>query len=152
MGLFKAAESRYNNAGRMNTEGGFGLNFSEKLRALRLKQGMSLTRAAEMIGVGRRTYIDYEQGRHLPRYRSTYEAIARVFGCDVNRLLTLNAVAEPPAGAPTATAEDLTAELCTLFRSDALPQSEKTRLLMLLQRAYWETGPGPEAPDGKQGK
>jgi transcriptional regulator with XRE-family HTH domain len=47
------------------------------LRRWRKREGMSMMRAAAMIGVGMSTVQLWEQGAHLPK---TYDAIADVLG------------------------------------------------------------------------
>lgn len=62
------------------------MELKDKLRQLRLAANLSITQAAERIGVHQSTFSDWEAGRTTPRLVQ-YTKIASGFGVSVSKLL-----------------------------------------------------------------
>ncbi len=62
------------------------MELKDKLRQLRLAANLSITQAAERIGVHQSTYSDWESGHTCPRLVQ-YLKIASGFGVSVSKLL-----------------------------------------------------------------
>ena len=63
------------------------MEFGEKVKKLRKEKKMTQEEVAEYAGISARAYIDYEKGKAKPRYRKTYDRLAKVLGCNVDYLL-----------------------------------------------------------------
>ena len=61
-------------------------SFAEKLRVLRARHGLSLSEAAERVGVTRDTLSELERGKRDP-YTPTITKLARGYGLSVEELL-----------------------------------------------------------------
>ena len=59
--------------------------FHEKLKVLRKKQGLTQQEIAELLGVKRNTYSDWENGKCKPNYEKL-EKIADFFGVSLDWL------------------------------------------------------------------
>ncbi|MBQ2284362.1 MAG: helix-turn-helix transcriptional regulator, partial [Clostridia bacterium] len=66
------------------------MKFSDKVRELRVKAGMTQQDFASAIGVSLRTVTNYETGDRYPKKREMYAKMAEVLGTDINYLLTEN--------------------------------------------------------------
>jgi transcriptional regulator with XRE-family HTH domain len=81
-------------------------NLGRHLRVLRAERGLSLTEAAEWIGVTRDTLSEIERGKRHP-YTPTLAKIARGYGVPVEELLEEPAASDPEAGPPRVERDDL---------------------------------------------
>lgn len=118
------------------------MKFGEKLRALRREKHISQEEAARAIGISRRAYGSYEQEGIYPRSRDTYAKLARLFGCDVNYLLTEDEEFVALAGERYGDrgrrqAQDLVREASALFAGGELAEEDKDEMLRAIQDAYW---------------
>ena len=64
------------------------MNFSEKLRSLRRERKINQAELAARVGVSPRSIASWEGGESYPRYKETYEALAKALGVEVNYLRT----------------------------------------------------------------
>ena len=88
--------------------------FSELLRELRSKKGVTQVELAKAIGVSNGNVGDWERGRSKPGYEALV-ALARYFEIDAGRLLELPPL---PSSPPTCDGVPLS-QLCLLYTSDA---------------------------------
>ena len=63
------------------------MGFAENLKALRQEKMLTQKEVAESAGINIRSYIDYETGNSKPRYKSTYEKLAKALGCNIEDLV-----------------------------------------------------------------
>ena len=66
------------------------MKFGEKIRELRKEKGITQEILGKMIGVSKRTIINYEQGTRYPQDHEIYAKLANALGCDENYLKTEN--------------------------------------------------------------
>ena len=118
------------------------MTFSEKLKQLRQKKGMTQEQLSEAIDVPKRSIVNYETGRSLPRDTNIYNRIAEFFKVSVDYLLSdkeefiAKAYAEGGAKGKSQ-AEALVAEAGALFAGGSLSEEDKEAVFMALQEAYW---------------
>ena len=117
------------------------MTFAEKLKAVRLQAGISQERLAAMLGVTKRTIINYENGQTLPPV-SMLPKIAKLFGVTIGTLITEEeefiALANERGGSRGAKeAEALVSEVSGLFAGGRLSDDEKDAVMRAIQNAYW---------------
>ena len=64
------------------------MTFADKIRDLRIKNGLSQTRLAETIGVPLRTYRSWEKDGRIPMDRDVYVRLSDALNCDVSYLMS----------------------------------------------------------------
>lgn len=119
------------------------MKFGEKLKKLRTEKSLTQEEVSSAIGVSRRTYISYEQEGRYPRKRDIYSQLAKVFGCDVNYLMTedeefVASATEQYGSRGKRQAEDLVAELSGMFAGGELSESDMDAVMIALQKAYFD--------------
>ena len=66
------------------------MEFSEKLRNIRISKGWSQRELAEKSGISERTIQNYESGSVMPKKRSSYAILAETLGVEESVLLDQN--------------------------------------------------------------
>ena len=118
------------------------MTFGEKLKSLREGKNLSQSKLSEIIGVDRRTIINYEAGKSFPRNMDNYRKIAKWFGVTIDYLLSerddfvANAYIEGGLRGKRE-AEVLVAEAGALFAGGSLSDEDKDAVFHALQEAYW---------------
>jgi transcriptional regulator with XRE-family HTH domain len=118
------------------------MTFGEKLKSLREGKNLSQSKLSEIIGVDRRTIINYEAGKSFPRNMDNYRKIAKWFGVTIDYLLSerddfvANAYIEGGLRGKRE-AEALVAEAGALFAGGSLSDEDKDAVFHALQEAYW---------------
>ncbi len=120
-------------------EGGAFMEFSEKLKHLRLSNGWSQEELAEKSGISRRTIQNYESGNMKPKKQSSYTALAEVFGVE-ERLLTddqmeVTLKADRTVGRQAA---DLEAVIHALWAGGEVEEEDMDEIVRSLREAYAE--------------
>lgn len=134
------------------------MEFGEKLKKLRTDNSLTQEDISKAIGVSRRTYIGYEQEGRYPRKREVYSKLAKILDCDVNYLITEDEefvvqVGEQFCGHSKRQAENLVAELSSMFAGGELSESDMDAVMIALQKAYFDCRknkkkyPGESQPD-----
>ena len=118
------------------------MKFSDKVRELRVKAGMTQQDFASAIGVSLRTVTNYETGDRYPKKREMYAKMAEVLGTDINYLLTENeefiAKASDVYGDRGAKqAQQLTEEVTGLFAGGDMAEEDMDLMMKAIQDAYW---------------
>ena len=118
------------------------MTFGEKLKDLREKKNLSQSKLAEIIGVDRRTIINYEVGKSFPRNMNNYRKLADWFGVTTDFLLSereeFAAQAYIEGGKRgKLEAEALITEAGALFAGGSLSDEDKDAVFYALQEAYW---------------
>jgi transcriptional regulator with XRE-family HTH domain len=118
------------------------MTFGEKLKELREGKNLSQSKLSEIIGVDRRTIINYEAGKSFPRDMNNYRKLAKWFGVTVDYLLSerdeFAAQAYIEGGRRgKLEAEALIAEAGALFAGGSLSDEDKDAVFYALQEAYW---------------
>lgn len=117
------------------------MTFGEKVKEERNRHELSQTELAELVGKSRRTIIDWESDRALPRSRKDYETLARELEVPVAYLLTDDAAfiisAEEQFGyRGRKDAEELVSELTGLFAGGDMAEEDMDAMMLALQQAY----------------
>ena len=119
------------------------MKFGEKLVKLRIKKGITQAQTADIIGISRRTYINYETKGSYPRDREIYKKLADLFECDHNYLLTEDEEFVINASKKYGTngrreAEKLVSQLCGMFAGGELSEEDRDAVMRALTDAYFE--------------
>ena len=117
------------------------MTFGQKVRDARKKLGLSQAALADKIGRSRRTVVDWEQDRTLPRTRKIYGDLADALGVPIGWLLTDEADfvirSEEQFGyRGRRDAEQLVAELTGLFAGGEMAEEDMDAMMLAVQQAY----------------
>jgi len=117
------------------------MTFAEKLKAVRLQAGISQERLAAMLGVTKRTIINYENGQTLPPI-GLLPKIAKLFSVTIGTLITeeeefIAAAGEQGGSKGAREAESIVSEVSGLFAGGRLSDAEKDAVMRAIQNAYW---------------
>ena len=118
------------------------MRFGEKLQQLRAMKNYTQEDVASEIGISRRAYADYESNKSCPKNRARYEALAKLFGVDIDYLYSENEAFIEKAGnrygyRGRKQANALVSELAGMFAGGELSDEDKSEVMLDLQRAYW---------------
>ncbi len=117
--------------------------FGEKLKNLRSENGYTQETLADMVGVSKRTLINYEQGRCYPKQTEILSKLASVFGVSVDYLISEEdrCVQEASERAGTGAAQDVAAFLSSaraMFAGGRLSEEDKDKVIRKLNELYWD--------------
>lgn len=117
------------------------MTFGEKVKEARTKHGFSQVELAEKVGKSRRTVIDWENDKALPRTRNVYEDLAKILEVPVSYLLTDDAEfvvsAEEQFGyRGRKDAEELVKELTGMFAGGEMAEEDMDAMMLAVQQAY----------------
>ena len=117
------------------------MTFAEKLKAVRHQSGISQERLSALLGVTKRTIINYENGQTLPPI-ALLPKIAKLFNVTIGALITEEeefvALANERGGSKGAReAEAIVSEVSGLFAGGSLSDDEKDAVMRAIQNAYW---------------
>jgi len=117
------------------------MTFAEKLKTARLQAGISQEKLSSLLGVTKRTIINYENGQTLPPI-NMLPKIAKLFGVTIGTLITEEeefiALANERGGSKGAgEAEAIVSEVSGLFAGGRLSDDEKDAVMRAIQNAYW---------------
>jgi len=117
------------------------MTFAEKLKAARLQAGISQERLAAMLGVTKRTIINYENGQTLPPI-GLLPKIAKLFSVTIGTLITeeeefIASAGEQGGSKGAREAEAIVSEVSGLFAGGRLSDDEKDAVMRAIQNAYW---------------
>ena len=120
------------------------MKFNEKIKKLRKDMKLSQGELAKKVGVSGRSIASYEAGTSYPRYRKTYEALARVLGVDVNYLRTeeeefLEDVEQEFGSRAQRQAVTILSEARQLFAGGELSEKEQLIFLTEMQRLFCDS-------------
>ena len=115
--------------------------FAEKFKAARMRAGLSQEKLSDILGVSKRTIINYEGGGTLPP-SDKLPTIAKYFGVTIDSLISEEeefvAEAYGQGGSRGAReAEALVGEVTGLFAGGKLSEDEKDSVMRAIQNAYW---------------
>lgn len=115
------------------------MNFSDKLKKLRIQSNLTQNDFAKKIGVSLRTYKAYELGERRPRKHDIYLKIADIYDLDLNSLITdgedlknLNPIENDDKDTDT-----IIKEMLGLFSGGKLDLEDKKAVLDSLEEAYY---------------
>ena len=120
------------------------MKFSEKIRQLRIKAGLTQKQLADAIGVAENTVVRYEAAKTYPRTRERYGDLARVLDVDVSYLLVeddvfLTAVLENYGDDAAEEARRLVNAASALFSGGKLTQENQLAFVHEIQTLYFDS-------------
>lgn len=107
--------------------------FSELLRELRSKKGVTQVELAKAIGVSNGNVGDWERGRSKPGYEALV-ALARYFEIDAGRLLELPPLPSSPPTCDGVPLSQMETDLLAMFR--LLPPAHREEVFELVHFKY----------------
>ena len=115
--------------------------FGDKLKAMRHKAGLPQEKLAGILGVTKRTIIDYEANQTLPP-TELLPKISKYFGVSIDSLITEQeefiAQAYEQGGSKGAgEAEALVEQVSGLFAGGRISDEDKDAVMRAIQNAYW---------------
>ena len=119
------------------------MEFSEKLRNIRISKNISQEELAEQTGISRRSIQNYESGRLLPKKRSVYAVLAEALGIEEDVLLNRDIdfvlrANEQYGGDAMRQAMDLVADVKALWAGGEMEEEDMDEIMRALQEAYLE--------------
>ena len=120
------------------------MKFGEKVKNLRKEKGLNQSELAAAIGVSGRSVASYEAGNSYPRYKETYDVLAKVLGVDVNYLRTedeefLEEVGQQYGSRGQRQANAILTEARQLFAGGELSDEDKLAFLMEMQQLFLDS-------------
>ena len=119
------------------------MEFSEKLRNIRISKGWSQRELAEKSGISERTIQNYESGSVMPKKRSSYAILAETLGVEESVLLDQNIdfvlrANEQYGNAAMRQAMNLVADVRALWAGGEMEEEDMDEIMHALQEAYME--------------
>ena len=121
------------------------MTFGEKIKNIRIGQKESQEDIAKLLGVSRRTIVNYEQGKSVPSLESdAYAKLADHFGVSVDFLKEehendFEVCAEAAHGlSGKAEADRLANKIIGLYAGGEISDADAEKVMMAFQRAYWD--------------
>ena len=120
------------------------MNFSEKLRSLRRERKINQAELAARVGVSPRSIASWEGGESYPRYKETYEALAKTLGVEVNYLRTEDDAVGHDAGQKygirgNQNVEEIIRKTTQLFAGGELSDLDKAAFMLEMQKIYMDS-------------
>ena len=110
------------------------MEFSEKIRQLRIQQSKSQQSAADYAGITRRTYIAYECEGRYPQKREVYCRLAEFFGVDLNYLLSEDDKESEVIRTENVRADAVVAELAGLLAGGELTEADREYVITSVKK------------------
>lgn len=118
------------------------MKFGEKVKALRIQNGMTQIELAHQSSLAKRTIINYETCASYPKKRDVYKKLADIFGVELNYLLTedeefILAGEEKYGRRGKKQAEQLVDDISNLFAGGELSDDDLDGIMRAIQESYW---------------
>ncbi len=119
------------------------MEFSEKLKNMRIAKGWSQEDLARKTGISRRTIQNYESGKILPKKRSSYTVLAQTLQVEEEALLDSGVdfvlrANEQYGDQAMRQAMDLVADVRALWAGGEMEEEDMDVIMKSLQEAYLE--------------
>jgi transcriptional regulator with XRE-family HTH domain len=120
------------------------MKFGEKIKGLRKEKGLTQEALGKLIGVSKRTIINYEQGTSYPQDHDTYAKLASALECDENYIKTENedfiTTASSQYGSRgAAQAQMIIDQTAAMFAGGELSDEDKMAFLHEIQSLYFDS-------------
>lgn len=120
------------------------MTFGEKVKQLRTEKGLSQEALGKLLGVSKRTIINYESGSVYPKSNARYKELADVLEVDVNYLRTENEeffteVAEKYGRRGQRQAAEILNQTQQLFAGGSLSDEDEMAFVMEIQRLFLDS-------------
>jgi transcriptional regulator with XRE-family HTH domain len=131
--------------------------FGEKLKELRLENGYTQEKLAELADVSKRTIINYEQGRCYPKQTEIVARFAEIFSVPVDFLFSdadrYVQEAEERGGSYAAQEVSwLLSSAGAMFAGGSLSEEDKDKVIRKLNELYWDSKEKNRAKYGKNAR
>ncbi len=118
------------------------MKFSEKVKDMRNKKGMTQQELADALGVSLRTVTNYETGDRYPKKREMYAKLADILDVDTNYLLTedeefLAKASDEYGLRGERQARELIMRVDGLFSGGEMADEDMDEMMHAIQEAYW---------------
>lgn len=129
--------------------------FGEKVKELRRAKGYTQEELAEMVDVSKRSIINYEQGRCMPKQTEIISKFASVFGVSVDYLFSdedrfVQEAAERGGMSAAQDVSKLLASAGAMFAGGSLSEDDKDKVIRKLNELYWDAREKNKERYGKQ--
>lgn len=116
--------------------------FANKLRDLREVKNLTQEELANMCDVSLKTISRYESGQSKPRYRKTYDALAKALDTSHDYLVTdeedfILSARERYGNSAARDAEEMVQGIIGLMAGGDLPEKDKKAILDAISEAYY---------------
>jgi transcriptional regulator, XRE family len=116
--------------------------FANKLKDLRESKNITQEELANMCDVSLKTISRYESGQSKPRYRKTYDALAKALETTHDYLVTdeedfILSARERYGNAAARDAEEMVQGVIGLMAGGDLPEKDKKAILDAISEAYY---------------
>ena len=116
--------------------------FANKLRDLREAKNLTQEELANMCDVSLKTISRYESGQSKPRYRKTYDALAKALDTSHDYLVTdeedfILSARERYGNSAARDAEEMFQVIIGLMAGGDLPEKDKKAILDAISEAYY---------------
>lgn len=120
------------------------MTFGEKVKRLRTEKGLTQEALGKLMGISKRTIINYENGAVYPKSQVRYRQLADILDVDVNYLRTendafLTDVAERYGRRGQMQAAEILSQTQQLFAGGSLSDEDEVAFLMEVQRIFLDS-------------
>lgn len=120
------------------------MKFGDKIKALRKNKNLTQEALGNMIGVSKRTIINYEKGTSYPQDHEIYAKLASALECDENYIKTENENFITTAFAQYGTrgaaqAQQILDQTAAMFAGGDLSDEDKMAFLHEIQSLYFDS-------------
>lgn len=120
------------------------MKFGEKLRLARKRKKLTQEELAKLVGVSKRTIVNYESGEIYPKERKMYTTLAKALGLSPNYLLSedeefiLDAT-EEYGSLGEMQARRLLKQISAMFAGGELNEEDKLAFVHQIQEIYFDS-------------
>ncbi len=120
------------------------MKFGDKIKELRKNNNLTQDALGKLIGVSKRTIINYEQGTSYPQDHEMYSKLAMALHCDENYIKTENEDFITTASAQygrrgAAQAQQILDQTAAMFAGGELSDEDKMAFLHEVQSLYFDS-------------
>lgn len=120
------------------------MKFGDKIKELRKKNNLTQEALGNLIGVSKRTIINYEKGISYPQDREIYTKLASTLNCDENYIKTENedfitTASEQYGSRGAAQAQKILDQTAAMFAGGELSDEDKMAFLHEIQSLYFDS-------------
>ena len=120
------------------------MSIGSRIKQRREELGLTQPQLAKMIGVSKRTIINYEQGTRYPQDHEIYAKLANALNCDENYLKTENeefiTTASEQYGLRGASqAQQILDQTAAMFAGGELSDEDKMAFIHEIQSLYFDS-------------
>lgn len=120
------------------------MKFGEKLKSERKRKGLTQEELAKVVGVSKRTIVNYESGEIYPKERKMYTELAKVLEVEPSYLISEDEEFALEAGESYGArgrmqARRLINQVSAMFAGGELDEDDKLAFVHQIQELYFES-------------